>query len=89
MVVNEGLAGGGRGDERRDSGVVERAWQPQTLFVHASHSVVSKQWIGAPDQGQVVTEVLCSLSEIHWREWVTASDALIQRPEAAQSQLTS
>jgi hypothetical protein len=42
IVVNERLAGGGRGDERRDGGVVERAWQPQTDFVQASDSVVSK-----------------------------------------------
>src|SRR5579871_515638 len=57
VIVDQGFAGGGSGDERGDGGIVERTRQTQAGFVEARHGIVSKERIGPPDQREMVTQV--------------------------------
>src|SRR4051812_21288762 len=57
VVIDQGFARGGGGDERRDGGVVQRTWQTQAAFMESSDGVIGKERIGAPDERQVVTQV--------------------------------
>ena len=50
VIVDQGFAGGGGGDECGDDGVVERTWQTQASFVESSDGIVSNERIGASDQ---------------------------------------
>ena len=79
VVVDQGLAGSGGGDECGDGGVVERARQAQAGFVESSDGIFGNERIGAADQRQVMTQVVDRLAEIHGRDLVPRGDPLIER----------
>ena len=54
VIVDEGLASGGGGDERGDGGIVERTRQAEAGFVEPGDGIVGEEWIGPPDQRQEV-----------------------------------
>src|SRR5439155_5754481 len=87
VVVDQGLAGAGGGDERGDGGVVEGAGEPQAGLVQPRDRVVGEEGVGPADQGQVVAQVLGGLPEVHRRELVADGDALVQGREDPHPQL--
>jgi len=87
VVVDQGLPGAGGGDERSDSGIVERPRQSQAGLVEARDRVISEQRVGPADQSQVVTQVLDGLAEVHRGDLVAHGNALVQRREDAQAEL--
>src|SRR6266568_175275 len=86
-VVDQGLAVGGRGDERGGGGVVELAWQPAGDAVQAGDGVVGEQRFGAAGKLQVVGEVGGGLGQVHGGDGVAGGDALVERGEHAKAQL--
>jgi hypothetical protein len=87
VVIDQGLAGRGRGDQRGDGGIVECAWEPQADFVQPSDGVVGEERISATDQLQVMAQVLSGLGQIHGRQLVASGNPLVKRGEHAEPQL--
>jgi len=58
VVVDQGLAVGGGGDESGDGGHVESAGQAVGETVKTGDGVVGEQWVGTAGEGEVVLEVL-------------------------------
>jgi hypothetical protein len=87
VIVDQGFTSGGSGNQRGDGGLVERTRQPQAGFVEARDGIVGNERIGPSDQRQVVTQVGGGLGEVHRRQLVAPSDALVEGGEDAQTYL--
>jgi hypothetical protein len=49
--------------------------------VQASHSIVGNEWIGAPDQSQMMAQILGGFGQVHWRQLVTGGNPLTRGGE--------
>jgi hypothetical protein len=78
VIIDQRFAGGGCGDESSGGNVIERPRQAQAGLVEAGDRVVGKQRIGAPNQSQVMTQIVRRLTEIHRGDLVARRNALIQ-----------
>src|SRR6266704_3917435 len=86
-VVDQGLAVGGRGDERGGGGVVELSGEPAGDPVQAGDGVVGEQRLGAAGEVQVVGQVGGGLAKVHGWQGVAGGDALVEGGEHAKAQL--
>src|SRR5438309_6073871 len=77
-VVDQGLALGRRGHERRGGGVVQRPGQTVGVAVQASRRVVGDEGICPPGQRQMVAQVRQAFRKIHPGDLIAHRDALVE-----------